>query len=100
MLVVPIKGFQSDTYGPMPKGVAREVSEADGKRFIRMGLVNPGGYETKVVRDSPLPFVGPDDGAALASSASHPAPASPQQTASASESGAKKRGRPRKESSQ
>lgn len=80
--------------GPRYAGAVVDLPEKAALRYLAQGAVER--YETKVVRDAP--FVGA--GAEELSSASPAGQASPETTPSASEPGAKKRGRPRKQSSQ
>jgi hypothetical protein len=103
MHITPIKAFPHGRLGLLKAGEVLEVDEEEGRRLIRMGLVNPAApvapsYATKVVRQHPAtPEVpGKADGEALPSSASPAAQASPQTTASESEPGKRKPGRPRK----
>jgi hypothetical protein len=103
MHITPIKAFPHGRLGLLKAGEVLEVDEEEGRRLIRMGLVNPAApvassYGTKVVRPHPVtPEVpGTADGEALPSSASPAAQASPQTTASESELGKRKPGRPRK----
>jgi hypothetical protein len=102
MHITPIKAFPHGRLGLLKAGEVLEVDEEEGRRLIRMGLVNPAApvassYGTKVVRQHPVtPEVpGTADGEALPSSASPAAQASQQTTASESASG-KRRGRPPK----
>lgn len=81
------------TEGPQLAGTVLELPEKLALRYIAQGAVER--YETKVIREVPLP----DAGAAEPLSALPVAPASTEPTAKPSASGAKKRGRPRKASS-
>lgn len=103
MHITPIKGFPHGRLGFLPAGAVVEVDEQEARRLIRMGLANPAApaapsYATKVVRPQPVtPEVpGSADGEDLPSSASPAAQASPQTTASESEPGKRRPGRPRK----
>jgi hypothetical protein len=103
MHITPIKGFPHGRLGYIAKGEVVEVDDEEARRLIRLGLVNPAApaapsYDTKVVRQQPVtPEVpGSADGEALPSSASPAAQALPQTTASASDPGKRKPGRPRK----
>ena len=80
--------------GRKPAGSIVELSDKVAARYLAQGAVER--YETKVIRETPLP----DAGAEEPSSASPADQASHETTASASKPGAKKRGRPKKASSQ
>lgn len=80
--------------GPRVAGDVVDLPEKLALRYLERGAVER--YEAKVVREVPLP----DAGAAEPLSALPVAQVSAEPTAKQSESGAKKRGRPRKASSQ
>ena len=71
-------------------GDVLDLPEKVALKYLECGAVER--YETKVIRNVPLP----DAGAAEPLSASPVAQASAEPTAKPSEAGAKKRGRPRK----
>lgn len=79
------------TYGP---GAEVDLPERVAERYLAQGAVER--YDTKVIRDVPLP----DAGTAEPLSALPVDPASTVPTAKPSVSGGKKRGRPKKASSQ
>ena len=82
-----------DRLGALKKGRVVDLPDNQAREFLQRGWVEH--YETKVIRERPIPA----DGREALSSASQVAQASPSLTVSESESGAKKRGRPRKEAS-
>ena len=79
--------------GPRHAGDVVDLPDKLALRYLEAGAVER--YETKVIREVPLP----DAGAAEPLSASPAGQASPKPTAKPSEGGGKKRGRPRKASS-
>jgi hypothetical protein len=80
--------------GPRYAGAIVELPEKVALRYLEAGAVER--YETKVIREVPFPAAGAEE----PSSASPAGQALPETTAKPSESGGKKRGRPRKQSSQ
>ena len=76
--------------GPRVAGDEVDLPDKIALRYLAQGAVER--YETKVIREVPLP----DAGAAEPLSASPAAQASAEPTAKPSEGGGKKRGRPRK----
>lgn len=80
--------------GPRYAGAVVDLPEKMALRYLAQGAVER--YETKVLREAPLP----DAGAAEPSCASPADQASPATTQKPSGTGAKKRGRPKKASSQ
>jgi hypothetical protein len=79
--------------GPRFAGAVVELPDRAALRYLEAGAVER--YETKVIREVPLP----DAGAAEPLSASPVGQVSAEPTAKPSVSGGKKRGRPRKASS-
>lgn len=102
MFITPIKTFPHDRLGHLHRGHVVEVEEEEGKRLLRLRLVNPAAapvVKTEAIVTKPLP--GKAVGATIASSASQAAPASPQTTLSESERGVtRRRGRPRKQAAE
>lgn len=92
--VIGKKTLLHDRLGALPPGWSGEMDERSAQRYLTQGVVER--YETKVVREVPLQ----DAGAVEPLSASPVAQVSAEPTAKPSENGAKKRGRPRKASSQ
>jgi hypothetical protein len=82
-----------DRLGRIMPGQTVDVPESQAREWLRNGWAQL--YETKVMQDRPSVAAG----VMVLSPALPAAPASPQETLSASESGAKRRGRPRKEAS-
>lgn len=80
--------------GPHGEGSVLDIPEKAALRYLAQGAVER--YETKVIREIPLA----DAGVAEPLSALPVAQASTEPTAKPSKPGAKKRGRPRKVSSQ
>ena len=78
-------------FGRLPKDIPSDVPPLLAKFLVERG--DAVYYETKVAMDRPTEAAGATD----QSSALPAAPASQQTTLSVSESGAKRRGRPRKE---
>ena len=76
--------------GPHGAGSVVDLPEKVALRYLEAGAVER--YETKVIREIPLP----DAGAAEPLSASPVAQVSAEPTAKPSDAGGKKRGRPRK----
>ena len=81
------------TEGPQLAGAVLDLPDKVALRYLAAGAVER--YETKVIREVPLP----DAGAAEPLSASPVGQVSTEPTAKPSTSGGKKRGRPRKASS-
>ena len=77
--------------GPRVAGDVVDLPEKVALRYLAAGAVER--YETKVIREVPFPVAG----AAEPLSVSPAAQASPETTAKPSESGGKRRGRPRKQ---
>lgn len=88
-----------DRLGTLPPGRVVDLPDAQAREFLRRGFVER--YETKVVHASPATPGNPSEAAGMAqpSSALPVAQASPQPTLNESESGKRKRGRPRKDRS-
>lgn len=90
MKVSVLKPIRIDRLGLIRKGQEVELPESIARLYLSQGAVEL--YQTKVLRENPIPAVGE------LSSALPAAPASPQTIAPESESGGKrKRGRPKKE---
>lgn len=90
MLVHVLKPIRTDRLGAIPRGRVVDLPVSVGRQYLEQGAVEP--FETKELRENPIQA----SGGPL--SASPVAQASPLQTLSVSEPGARKRGRPRKES--
>lgn len=88
--VIGKKAIYHDRLGRLRPGSVVEMDDSSAHRYLAQGAVER--YETKVIREIPLQ----DAGAEELSSASPVGQALPETTAKPSESGAKKRGRPRK----
>ena len=96
MYITPIKSFPHDRLGYLKAGDVVEVSDSEGARLIRMGLVNPAAARPGV--SAPVPGVAGGETTAL--SASPAAQALPQTTQKESGNGdlpPRKRGRPKKQ---
>jgi hypothetical protein len=81
------------------KGAVVDLPDAQAREFLRRGFVEH--YQTKVIHAAPATPGNPLEavGTVQQPSASPAAQASPQTTSSESESGKRKRGRPRKDQS-
>lgn len=87
MKVNILKSIRHDRLGRLAKGQVVDIMDFQAQFFIERGEAER--YETKVIRERPLPVVG------SSLSASPAAQALPEQTSEPSASG-KKRGRPKK----
>lgn len=88
-----------DRLGRLRQGQTVDLPDAQAREWLRKGWVEH--YQTKVIHSTPATPGNPLEaaGTELPPSASPVAQASPQTTLSESESGKRKRGRPRKDQS-
>ena len=98
-VTVKARTLLHDRLGRLRQGQTVEMPEAQAKEFLRRGFVEH--YQTKVIHSTAATPDNPSVGAGMdaPSSALPVAPASPQTTSSESETGKRKRGRPRKDRS-
>ena len=98
-VTVKARTLLHDRLGRLRQGQTVDLPDAQAREFLRAGFVEH--YQTKVIHTAPATPSNPSEAAGTEQppSASPVAQASPQTTLSESESGKRKRGRPRKDRS-